>query len=362
MTLIASGTVQINDLAEFIVRQELVPVGLHKPDTVEKWQKLLAILAENGLLDAGGKLPDLVHAGAVLQGLAMGGCDAGVPLTLTVTYVMGFKVLAKLAPELLKDVAAGRGLACMGASEPKIGSHPGKITTTAKRDGDKWILNGLKVFTTGGPVGTVFLVMCVCGESPEGRDLGVFAIPRDTPGFTVSEMPKHPGLECAPHGVLKLENVTLPASSRLGPSGPKQNGWTEIVKPFRQWEDALMASWISGLLWRSTLELKELYGRTAGLENTVGRLVASSRAMLTLARDSAQSLVDEEAGAPAAELTARRYGFFEQLRHVAVVVNDLAGKLPPGENPEPLLRIRALLNQLQFAETARGKIVSGLAG
>lgn len=341
-----------------LVADRLVPRGLERPDSLGKWNELLEVLAKRGLVAPGDRLPDLPSAGAVLEGLSIGGMDVGVPMTLTVNYIIGFKVLLRLAPDLLQEMQFGRGLACMGASEPKVGSHPGKITTRAQRDGPDWIVDGLKVFTTGGPLGVVFLVLAVCGETSEGRDLGVFAIPRNTPGFTVSEMPVHSGLECAPHGVLKLESVRLPSLARLGPAGVRSNGWTEIVKPFRQWEDALMASWIAGLLWRNVLELKTFLKPVDG--RLAGRFVAASRTLLTLARDSAYSFLDEEAGAPAGDLVARRYGFFEQLRQIQALADESAARL--GQVPSTLLQVRALLNQLRFAETARGKIVAGLAG
>ncbi len=341
--------------------RELVAAGLDRPVSADLWRRLLAALDANGWLVPGPGLPSVLHAGAVLEGLSRGGADTGVPLTLTVHYVMTFRVLAGRSPADLAALRKTPGLACMGASEPKVGSHPAKISTSARLDNGGWVLNGLKVFTTGGPVGERFLVMAVCGESGGRRDLGVLLVPRGTEGFTVSEMPVHPGLECAPHGVLQFENVRLPSGARLDTGGAGGDGWTSIVKPFRQWEDALMASWIAGVAERNAGLLAALLREQPEAKTAVGRLLATARALLTLARDSAQTLEDENAGVPPADLIARRYGFFEMLRQMQAASEEAGKFIPLCGAPEPLQKLRGLFNQLQFAGNARGKIVSTLA-
>ena len=354
----------------------LVREGLQRPTTVETWRDLLKRLAAQGWLSPPG-VAGYPEAGAILEGLAVGGADLGVPLTLTVHYLLTLKVLRRHANDLIPQISQGTGLACMAASEPKVGSHPGKISTRAVRSENGWTLNGLKVFTTGGPIGTAFLVLAVCAESPEGRDLGVFLVPRESAGLSVKEMPVHPGLESALHGVLEFKNVRLPLSARVGPSGPKENGWTKIVKPFRQWEDALLQSWVAGLAQRHAAELARSAGKSAGNSQNsngppsggtaapaallLGRLAALSRGLATLARDSAQSLADEEAGASGTDLTARRYAFYEALGQLRPFTEELAAcGAAAGDHPA-LAGLRALLVQLEFAKNSRVKIIQGLA-
>ncbi|MCW5828499.1 MAG: acyl-CoA dehydrogenase family protein [Deltaproteobacteria bacterium] len=331
---------------------------LQRPANPGEWTRLLAILNSRGWLVPGEKLPSPACAAAVMEGLTRGGMDPGVSLTLTVHYVMGFMVLRRLAPELLH--ASEPGLFCMGASEQGVGSHPGKISTCAAKDGEGfWTITGSKAFTTGGPVGTLFLVLAVCGEAPGGRDLGVFAVSRNTPGLTVTEMPLHGVTGSAPHGILTMEKVRVPSGSRLGPAGIKTNGWTEIVKPFRQWEDALMASWLAASVRRFS---RELAGSAAGNTDraaVVGKLVAAAEGLVTLARSSAASLDEEMEGADRQGLVPRRYGFFELLAHAGSLAAELE-KLWP-DPPAALRQITATAGSARFAARARAKIVATLA-
>ncbi len=257
-------TVSVSELRAEVARLSgrWIESGLQRPVTVEAWKDRLKDLSGRGWLAPGDALPTAAHAAMVLETLAGEGVDVGVPLTLTVNYAVGFCLLARLRPQALEPLRRGEGFACLSASEPKVGSHPGKILTRAERTG-------------------------------RGRDLGVFVVPRGTPGVTISSMDTLPGLECSLHGAVKLEGAELPADARLGPEGPKANGWTAIVKPFRTWEDALMASWIAGAIRRDSRALvRALQGRS-GFEYNAGRLVAAVAALSTLARDSARSL-DEE--------------------------------------------------------------------
>ncbi len=356
--------------------ENLARENLHRPTTVEAWRNLLERLAAQGWLSPPG-VAGYPEAGAILEGLAVGGVDLGVPMTLTVHYLLTLKVLRHQTSEMLAAISKGAGLACMAASEPKVGSHPGKISTRAVRSENGWTLNGLKVFTTGGPIGTVFLVLAVCAESPEGRDLGVFLVPRESAGLLVKEMPVHPGLESALHGILEFKNVEVPLAARLGPGGAKENGWTQIVRPFRQWEDALLQSWVAGLAQRHTAELARSARESAGnsrksndptTSGTVapaalllGRLAALSRGLATLARDSAQSLSDEEAGASGADLTARRYSFYEVLGQLRPLTEGLSASGTVAQNHPALAGLRSLLVQLEFAKNSRAKIVQGIA-
>ncbi|MCB0222017.1 MAG: acyl-CoA dehydrogenase family protein [Chrysiogenetes bacterium] len=335
---------------------ELADASLARPTTREQWLEVLARLNKRGWL--GGGLKDLSEAGAVLEGLARGGADAGIPMTLTVHFIMALWVLGNFCPEQSDQVLGSGGLCCMAASEPKVGSHPRKIQTRAVLDGERWKLTGTKVFTTGGPLASHLLVLAVCGESGEGRDLGLFLVPTSDPGVRVEEMPTHPGLEAALHGATTFENAT--AIARLGGTGTAKNGWSQIVRPFRQWEDSLLQSWVAGLAWyqtRAALPGLEKHGISELLR---GRLIACTEALATLARDAAASLLDEQAGVSRESLIARRYSFFEMLRAMEALVSEVRGALPDAP-PSELAALQGLFNQLRFAARSRETLLAQAA-
>ncbi|MEW6775843.1 MAG: acyl-CoA dehydrogenase family protein [Bdellovibrionota bacterium] len=335
-----------------------LPPNLARPVNETSWRELLALPELRAALS---RISSFREAGAFLEGISRGGADMGVPLTFTVHLVCLLRVLRLLAPEVAKQVAASNGLCCMGASEPKVGSHPGKIQTTAKKDGSGWIITGQKTFTTGGPLASMYLILAICGESSEGRDLGVFLVPRDSSGLSVSTMPPHVGPETALHANLKLENVRVPLAARLGPSDREKNGWTEIAKPFRQWEDSLLSSWVAGLFYRHASELRDALRRREGFQVPAGRFFAYAEALSTLAKDAAQTLDEEIAGADFNSLILRRYASFEVLRGAKPLLDELSAVLP-SPPPEPFGKLRALLAMTDFAKNAREKIVAGAVG
>ena len=335
---------------------ELSGRTLAAPTSVSAWHELLALLKERGWLGAG--LRDLREAGTVLEGLSRGGASVGIPLTLTVHYIMALHVLGTFYPEGLGAVLESGGLCCMAASEPKVGSHPGKIETRAVHEDGNWRVSGFKVFTTGGPVASHLLVLAVCGGTETRRELGLFVVPTDAPGVTVKEMPVHPGLETALHAATTFENA--PALTRIGGEG-EENGWTQIVRPFRQWEDSLLQSWVAGTARREARAALSALLELGVDESFCGRLLASTEALCALARDSAQSLLDEQAGAPRESLLARRYGFFEQLRATERIASEIRGALGDKTPPPALAAMQGLFNQIGFAARAREKLLAQAA-
>ncbi|MFT7668420.1 MAG: glutaryl-CoA dehydrogenase [Planctomycetota bacterium] len=110
----------------------------------------------------------------------------------------------------LPELAAGKAIGCFGLTEPDFGSNPGGMTTSAKRDGADWILNGRKMWITNGGVSQVALVWAKC----EGKIRG-FVVPTDTPGFSAPEQKHKFSLRASITSELVLEDVRLPLDAIL---------------------------------------------------------------------------------------------------------------------------------------------------
>ncbi|CAM5730836.1 acyl-CoA dehydrogenase family protein [Mycolicibacterium aubagnense] len=119
----------------------------------------------------------------------------------------------------LPGMAAGDVIGCFGLTEPDFGSNPGGMRTTARRDGDDWILNGSKMWITNASVADVAVVWARAEEGVLG-----FAVPTDTPGFSAREMTRKMSLRASVTSEFSLDDVRLPESARLpgarGLSGP----------------------------------------------------------------------------------------------------------------------------------------------
>src|SRR3990172_5215289 len=85
--------------------------------------------------------------------------------------------------EWLPRMAAGEAIGCFGLTEPDAGSDPAAMRTTARRDGDDWVLNGTKMWITNGGIADVALVWAVTDDGVRG-----FVVPTDTRGFTTNDI------------------------------------------------------------------------------------------------------------------------------------------------------------------------------
>ncbi|MGY4098793.1 acyl-CoA dehydrogenase family protein [Nocardia sp. R16R-3T] len=110
--------------------------------------------------------------------------------------------------EWLPRMAAGEAIGCFGLTEPEAGSDPASMRTSAKRDGDDWILNGSKMWITNGTIAEVAVIWAQTDEGIRG-----FVVPTNTPGFEAYEIKRKLSLRASVTAELSLENVRLPATA-----------------------------------------------------------------------------------------------------------------------------------------------------
>ena len=112
----------------------------------------------------------------------------------------------------LPGMAAGELIGCFGLTEPDSGSDPSSMTTSARRDGDDWVLNGTKMWITNGGIADVAIVWA--RDTGSGRVRG-FVVPTDTPGFTTNDVKQKLSLRASVTSELVLTDVRLPADAVL---------------------------------------------------------------------------------------------------------------------------------------------------
>ena len=117
--------------------------------------------------------------------------------------------------EWLPGMAAGRTIGCFGLTEPDSGSDPASMRTTARRDGDDWIISGSKMWITNGGIADVAIVWARTPDDDAPGPYAGFIIPTDTPGFSTRDIHKKISLRASVTSELIMDEVRLPESARL---------------------------------------------------------------------------------------------------------------------------------------------------
>ena len=113
----------------------------------------------------------------------------------------------------------GKKIACLGISEPNAGSDVAAIQTTARRDGDHWVINGRKIFITNGVRAHFITLVARTGEKRGYKGFSLFLVDKGTPGFTVTRKLDKVGMRSSDTAELLFEDCRVPADALLGEEG-----------------------------------------------------------------------------------------------------------------------------------------------
>ena len=119
----------------------------------------------------------------------------------------------------LKPLARGDMLGAFCLTEPHVGSEAGGLRTTAVRDGDAYVLNGVKQFITSGKHGDVAIVMAVTDKAAGKKGISAFLVPTASPGYTVARLEDKMGQHASDTAQILFENCRVPAENLLGEEG-----------------------------------------------------------------------------------------------------------------------------------------------
>ncbi|MBK9445154.1 MAG: acyl-CoA dehydrogenase [Betaproteobacteria bacterium] len=119
----------------------------------------------------------------------------------------------------LKPLARGDMLGCFCLTEPHTGSDASAITTRATREGDHFVLNGVKQFITTGKYAQVAIVFAVTDKDAGKKGISCFLVPTETPGYIVARVEEKMGQKASDTAQIIFENCRIPASCLLGQEG-----------------------------------------------------------------------------------------------------------------------------------------------
>jgi butyryl-CoA dehydrogenase len=119
----------------------------------------------------------------------------------------------------LKPLARGDMLGAFCLTEPHVGSEAAGLKTSAVRDGDDYVLNGVKQFITSGKHGDVAIVMAVTDKNAGKKGISAFVVPTDAPGYIVARLEDKLGQHASDTAQIVFENCRVSAANRLAEEG-----------------------------------------------------------------------------------------------------------------------------------------------
>jgi len=119
----------------------------------------------------------------------------------------------------IPKLASGEWIGSWALTEPESGSDAGGTHTRAVRDGDSWVINGSKTFTTNGQVADLCVVMAVTDRAASSHGISAFLVEKGTPGFRPGKKENKLGMRCSPTNEMILTDCRVPASQLCGKQG-----------------------------------------------------------------------------------------------------------------------------------------------
>lgn len=213
--------------------------------------------------DLGGAGASIVDCCLANEAIAEGGHDGGFNLSLGAHWVIGtVPIWLHGTPEqqqrYLPRLCNGEWIGAWASTEPEAGSDAGSLRTTARRDGDGWVINGTKMFITNGPIAQLCTVLAVTdADAGPGRGVSAFLVETDNPGFAVGRELDKMGCRSSPTAEIVLTDCHVPADAMLGPEGEAL--WRIAFECF-DWERTVMiAGSIGGM--QATLDGAVAYAK-----------------------------------------------------------------------------------------------------
>jgi butyryl-CoA dehydrogenase len=126
---------------------------------------------------------------------------------------------AEQKERFLKPLARGDQLGAFCLTEPHVGSEAGGLRTSARREGDHYVLSGVKQFITSGKNGDLAIVMAVTDKAAGKKGISAFVVPTKTPGYQVARIEEKMGQRASDTAQIRFENCRVPAENLLGDEG-----------------------------------------------------------------------------------------------------------------------------------------------
>jgi butyryl-CoA dehydrogenase len=276
-------------------RKEVEPTAAERDEEERFDRKLFDQMAELGLTgipwseEYGGIGSDYLSYVIAVEELSRVCASTGVTLSAH-TSLAGWPLNAFGSEEqkqkFLRPMAEGKLMGAYGLTEPGSGSDAGGMKTTAKLDGDHYILNGSKIFITNGGEAEIYIVFAQTDKEKRHKGITAFIVEKGTPGFSMGKKEKKLGIRSSPTLEIIFEDCRVPVENRLGEEG---QGFKIAMKTLDGGRNGIAAQAVGiaqGALDAATAYAKERkqFGKPIGENQGIGFKLADMATKIEAAR------------------------------------------------------------------------------
>jgi alkylation response protein AidB-like acyl-CoA dehydrogenase len=217
----------VRDLARAIARERIAPLAGQVDESEAYPAEQLRLLSQQGLM--GLYIPE-TYGGAGLGALAfclaveeIAWACASTAVIYLVQYAAGYPLVSHGTEDqkrrYLPRLAAGEITTALSISEPGAGSDAASMTTTAVRKGDRYVLNGTKMWVTNGSHASVLTLFATVDRGRGHKGVTAFLVEPTFPGFALGKLERKMGIRGSPTVALHLSDCEVPVANRLGEEG-----------------------------------------------------------------------------------------------------------------------------------------------
>jgi butyryl-CoA dehydrogenase len=219
--------IMIRDLARQIAEEKIVPVREELDEKEEFPWEIMKVLAQADLFglfipeEYGGLGKGSLELCIAVEELSR--ACVGVSTTYAANALGAFPLLLfgteEQKKKYLPDIASGKRLAAFGLTEANAGSDAGGIQTTARLEGDEYVLNGTKQWITNGGEAEIYTIIAITDRSKGPRGASAFVLEEGTPGFLFGKKEKKMGIRASVTRELIFDNCRIPKENIIGKPG-----------------------------------------------------------------------------------------------------------------------------------------------
>jgi len=253
----------LKDLCRQIAEEKIRPQSRELDEKEEFPKEIMEILAQSDLFslciptEYGGMGTSLLDLCIATEEISR--VDGGVAAAYAASFLGMFPILfygtEEQKKKYLPDIAAGKHLAAFGLTEPEAGSDAAAVKTTAKKEGDYYLLNGTKHFITNGGDAQVYTIVAVTNKARGPRGVSTFIVEKGTEGFSFGKKEEKLGIRASTTGELVFTDAKVPKENLL--SGREGIGFIATMKTFDQSRPGVAAQAVG--IAQGALELATKY-------------------------------------------------------------------------------------------------------